>query len=41
MVREMKKMSAPKNHTPVADLDSDKVLREFIDQQEKILDTTG
>jgi hypothetical protein len=35
--KKMKKMSAPKNHTPVADLDSDKVLREFIDQQEKML----
>ena len=35
--KKMKKMSAPKNHTPAATLDSDKVLSEFIDQQEKIL----
>lgn len=35
--KKMKKMSAPKNHTPDADLDSYKVVSEFIDQQEKIL----
>jgi hypothetical protein len=35
--KKMKKMSAPKNHVPVADLDSDRVLGEFIDQQEKML----
>ena len=35
--RKMKKMSAPKNHSPMVDLDSDKVVREFIDQQEKML----
>jgi hypothetical protein len=35
--KKMKKMSAPKNHIPVADLDSDRVLSEFIDQQEKML----
>jgi hypothetical protein len=31
------KMKAPKEHQPVADLDSDKVISEFIDQQEKLL----
>jgi hypothetical protein len=35
--KKMKKMSAPKNHSPISDLDSDKVVREFIDQQEKML----
>ncbi|GEO11052.1 DinB family protein [Segetibacter aerophilus] len=35
--KKMKKMSAPKNHTPTAALDSGKVLSEFISQQEKIL----
>jgi hypothetical protein len=35
--KKMKKMSAPKDHRPVANLDSDKVLSEFIDQQERIL----
>jgi len=32
-----KKMSAPKAHQPVADLDADKVVSEFIDQQERLL----
>jgi hypothetical protein len=31
------KMKAPKEHQPIADLDSDKVISEFIDQQEKLL----
>ncbi|MCW3106054.1 MAG: DinB family protein, partial [Segetibacter sp.] len=35
--KKMKKMSAPANHSPVASLDSDKVLSEFIDQQEKLV----
>lgn len=35
--KKMKKMSAPKNYTPAVALDSDKVLSEFIDQQEKII----
>ena len=35
--RKMKKMSAPKNHTPIVNLDCNKVLSEFIDQQERIL----
>lgn len=35
--KKMKKLSAPKNHTPVPDLDSDKVISEFIEQQEKLL----
>ncbi|CAA9520518.1 MAG: hypothetical protein AVDCRST_MAG96-2901 [uncultured Segetibacter sp.] len=36
--KRMKKMSAPKNHTPAASLDSCKVVSEFIDHQEKMLD---
>ncbi len=35
--KTVKKMKAPKNHTPLTQLDSDAVLAEFIDQQEKIL----
>ena len=35
--KKMKKMSAPKNHRPESNLDSDKVIAEFIDQQERIL----
>ncbi len=35
--RKMKKMKAPKNHTPISNLDSDKVLSTFIDQQERLL----
>jgi hypothetical protein len=35
--KKMKKMSAPKNHTPTVELDSDKVLSEFIDQQERMI----
>lgn len=35
--KKMKKMSAPKNHTPEANLDCVKVVGEFIDQQEKML----
>ena len=35
--QKMKKMSAPKNHRPEINLDSDKVLSEFIDQQERTL----
>jgi len=34
---KQKKMKAPKEHQPVANLDSDKVISEFIDQQEKLL----
>ncbi|MGI8638187.1 MAG: DinB family protein [Segetibacter sp.] len=34
---KMKKMSAPKNHIPIADLDSREVLSEFIQQQEKLI----
>lgn len=33
----MKKMSAPKNHTPDANLNCAKVVSEFIDQQKKML----
>ncbi|MEI6950489.1 DinB family protein [Paraflavisolibacter sp. H34] len=33
----MKKMKAPKDHIPASNLDSDAVLREFIDQQEQLL----
>jgi hypothetical protein len=32
------KMKAPKEHQPIADLDSDKVISEFIDQQEKLVE---
>lgn len=32
-----KKMSAPKDHQPIANLDADKVVSEFIDQQERLL----
>jgi AraC-like DNA-binding protein len=32
-----KKMNSPKDHQPVADLDADKVVREFIDQQETLI----
>lgn len=35
--KKMKKMAAPKNHTPTVELDSDKVLSEFIDQQERMI----
>jgi hypothetical protein len=35
--KKIKKMSAPKNHMPAADLNSDNVLCEFIEQQERIL----
>lgn len=35
--KKMKKMSAPKNHIPDANLDCVKVISEFIDQQEKML----
>ena len=35
--KKMKKMKAPKNHTPKTDLDADKVVSEFITQQEKLL----
>lgn len=35
--KKMKKMSAPKSYIPVADLDTDKVISEFIDQQEGLL----
>jgi hypothetical protein len=35
--KPMKKMKAPRDHVPAANLDADKVLREFIDQQEKLL----
>jgi hypothetical protein len=34
---KMKKMSAPKDHTPVANLDVPNVIAEFIDQQERLL----
>jgi hypothetical protein len=34
---KMKKMSSPKEHVPIADLDVPKVISEFIDQQEKLL----
>ncbi len=32
-----KKISSPKNHQPVKELDSNQVIAEFIDQQEKLL----
>lgn len=35
--KKMKKMSAPKNYTPAPALDCVKVVSEFIDQQEKML----
>ena len=35
--KKMKKMSSPKNHYPSADVDSDSVIQEFINQQEKML----
>lgn len=35
--KTVKKMKAPKNHIPLLQLDSDAVLAEFIDQQEKML----
>jgi hypothetical protein len=35
--KKKKKMSAPKNHHPVNTLDSDIVLSEFINQQEKMI----
>ena len=34
---KMKKMAAPKEHTPIINLDVVKVVAEFIDQQEKML----
>lgn len=34
---KQKKMSSPKDHVPAADLDTDKVVGEFIDQQEKLV----
>jgi hypothetical protein len=34
---KMKKMSAPKNHVPPVNLNSDSVLSEFIDQQERMI----
>lgn len=35
--KKIKKMSAPKDHVPAANLDSDKVISEFIEQQERLL----
>lgn len=35
--KKMKKMSAPKNHKPAANLDTHKVVSEFIEQQEHLL----
>lgn len=34
---KLKKMTSPKDHRPAADLDTDKVISDFIDQQEKLL----
>jgi len=35
--KKMKKMSAPKNHVPAVNLNADKVVSEFIEQQEKLI----
>lgn len=35
--KKIKKMSAPKGHRPTANLDAEKVVSEFIEQQEKLL----
>ena len=34
---KIKKMSSPKDHTPMAELDAVKVIAEFMDQQERLL----
>ena len=39
--KKMKKMSSPKDHVPLVNLNSDEVISEFIEQQERLLSLLG